>query len=900
MRKSEDNLVVLDEESPLLHQTDHRKESVRSFDTDNNKRIRGASRRSSTFEIFSHSFIFGEESEQERSSYDSCTSSLKRFVKSIPSALLVSLFNIMIAIPYGSSYFSPVIHLQEQSKEILGIRLSLLAVAVGQFVMGGGFGSIGASSMAIIVVIQIGELCPFYHKLTEIVVSTTSDESAVLPTTLFLMSLCSVTAGIIFYLIGKFRLGSLIYFFPTHCLFGIIGGIGLWIMILSVSISVSPLVHSLETESLFSLMMHSQFLLCLPLVAILRILRKIFSSEDFMLLDPCYFLATPFFSYVFLYANNINVDDAFDAGYFFAEPGYDSSQTLSIQGALTETKEMWTKFDFQAIDYAAIIPACTTIFVAGIMCVLVSAPFIPAAAMLQDKSVNVDFDQEFMSNGVCCFLSGIVVPGGLCMSTSYSTTVVYKNAGAEGKAASVFLSLLSVVFMILGPIFVPYIPRCLACVMLLDLGFELFTDAVVNHYRKLDRIEYCSVWFIILAINIIDMSAGLVASLVAALLTYMIQSLVDKDPVRISCDTSKIPSSKWRTRNEVEILNSSRGRAAIAYFQMHGYIFFGNLCKLSESIHAFLKSKESTCGISSAIFDLSNIIGTDSTSAKFITEMLDKIEEEFGIKALIVAQHSHGLLSSTSQKDNINARNPSILIKSIQFTEDLYGSSYRSRFSSEGDLFTSKRGSMIARGNFNLLMEDAEPTIGREFYSLDEALILCEDMVITRIDRRSLLSMPAFSFNEDESEKSLLIKYLSEKLDEDSMENVSILAKYMTRSECKKGSSLWTKGEGPSCIFVLTKGSIVVQTNGMNGTTQKRTVKAGNILGLEAMTFNQVHASDAICYEHSIVYILDRKDYLMLCKEHPAVSRLLDMYLCKELNRKCMYLSGINQGMELP
>ncbi|GFH47130.1 hypothetical protein CTEN210_03605 [Chaetoceros tenuissimus] len=807
----------------------------------------------------------------------------------------------MIAIPYGSSYFSPVIHLPEQSKEILGIRLSLLAVAVGQFVMGGGFGSIGASSMTMIVCIQIGELCPFYHKLAEIVASTTSDENAVLPTTLFLMSLCSVTAGFIFYLIGKCRLGSLIYFFPTHCLFGIIGGIGLWIMILSVSISVSPLVHSLETESLFSLMMHSQFLLCLPLVAVLRILRKIFSSEDFMLLDPCYFMAIPLFSYIFLYANNIHVDEAFDAGYFFAEPGYDSSQTLSMQGALIETKEMWTKFDFHAIDYTTIVPAFTTIFVAGIMCVLVSAPFIPAAAMLQDKSVNVDFDQEFKLNGVCCFLSGIVVPGGLCISTSYSTTVVYKNAGAEGKIASIFLSLLTVVFKILGPIFVPYIPRCLACVMLLDLGFELFTDAVVNHYSKLDRIEYCSVWGIILAINIIDMSAGLVASLVAALLTYMIQSLVDKDPVRISCDTSKIPSSKWRTKNEVEILKSSQGRATIAYFQMHGYIFFGNLCKLSETIHAFLRSKESTCGISSAIFDLSNIIGIDSTSAQFITEMLDKIEEEFDIKALIVSQHFHGLLSSASQKDKANARHPSILIKSIQFTEDLYGSSYRSRFSSQGDLFTSKRGSMIARGNFNVMMEDAEPTIAREFYdSLDEALILCEDMVITQIDRRSLLSLPTFNFKGGDAEKNLLIKYLSEKLDEDSMENVSILATYMTRSEYKKGSTLWTKGEGPSRIFVLTKGLVVVETTGMNSTTQKRTVKAGNILGLEAMTFNQEHASDAICYDHSIAYMLDRKDYLLLCKEQPAASRLLDMYLCKELNRKCMYLSGINQGMGLP
>ena len=70
------------------------------------------------------------------------------------------------------------------------------------------------------------ENVPFFHTLAKIVVARQGYGMESLSTLFFLFGISSVLVGALFYLLGHFDLGRVVYFFPNHVLVGCIGGIG--------------------------------------------------------------------------------------------------------------------------------------------------------------------------------------------------------------------------------------------------------------------------------------------------------------------------------------------------------------------------------------------------------------------------------------------------------------------------------------------------------------------------------------------------------------------------------------------------------------------------------------------------------------------------------------------------
>lgn len=60
---------------------------------------------------------------------------------------------------------------------------------------------------------------------------------AVVATTILSYSLSSVLTGAVFFLMGRFKLGSLVGFFPRHILIGCIGGVGWFLVATGLEVS---------------------------------------------------------------------------------------------------------------------------------------------------------------------------------------------------------------------------------------------------------------------------------------------------------------------------------------------------------------------------------------------------------------------------------------------------------------------------------------------------------------------------------------------------------------------------------------------------------------------------------------------------------------------------------------
>jgi len=159
------------------------------------------------------------------------TTILGSILGQLPAIIIVSILNFMVGIPFGASYFPTELSLQ--GKEVLGLRMFLFSTIVAQFIF------TYKSKFTNGIGLQMVENVPFCLELARIVMDETKSDDNVVPTLFFLFALSSVIVGLVFYLLGRFELGRVVYFFPSHVLVGCIGGIGLFIIVTSMEVSTN-------------------------------------------------------------------------------------------------------------------------------------------------------------------------------------------------------------------------------------------------------------------------------------------------------------------------------------------------------------------------------------------------------------------------------------------------------------------------------------------------------------------------------------------------------------------------------------------------------------------------------------------------------------------------------------
>ena len=809
------------------------------------------------------------------------STAVQTLLKSIPAVFLICALNLMLAVPFGSAYFSPVIPLDETAREALGIRLSLMALAVGQFVMGGGLFGYGSSAFDPVLVWQLGELSPFYHTMANTAAALADHDDEILPTTLYLLSLSSICVGLIAYALGKLGFGQLTYFFPTHVLLGLVGGIGVWLAVLSTSVSISPsrAPPGPEMFSAFTI----QFLISFAFAMGLRFLRILFPKEKFMLLDPIFFLSIPVVFYLAMYTFGVSLDDAVAAGYFFADPEGAPDDAAS---PWMEAGKLWTDFDFTKVRYDAMFYAAPTLLSAGLMGVMIAAPFIPATASLFQGS-DFDFNREFISCGWVNVLSGLVCPGGLGIAVCYSTSSVYKNCGGKGKPANVFLSICIVMALVYGPSAVLYIPRCMAGAIVLDLGINLFLEAVVDPAKQCDYAEYISIWIIIVVLNVFSMTAALIAGLLAAVLTYALQTSVDKNPVRLVCDATELPSSRHRNISQMKILDDPIiGRSRIVIIQLQGHIFWGNVAAIQEHIMEILDEKMKQGGdVYRVLIDFTLVLGIDTTASQYFERMCEKIQKQYDAATYYVSGplEPKGGNTLPSKASSASSHRKSSVVFSQTPPSQAFAASRRTT--------KNRRVSCSVRGHYEQL--DQQAVIhGVFFETLDEALIKVEDEIIALQSLASLLDLPEFDLAERDEEKMEILDLLADKFIGATPEGIGDLVSFCTREVKLRGDSLWMAGDVGSSAKIFVGGTLVAVTDGSSGKQKRTVIETGEIVGLRCMILGEKHEVSLLCESECVFYSLDTEAYRRLVEEQPAAAHILDIYLARDLSRRLKHASN--------
>lgn len=459
----------------------------------------------------------------------------------IPAVTLIAIFHLMIGIPFGVSYF-PIGWKEEdsnlsstggdkdyndqyingpfpiQGKNALGIRMFLFSTIIGQIVltMKSGFHNpIG---------LQMVENVPFCQALAAITIKHCGYGIEALSTLFVMFSLSSILVGVVFYILGKYQLGRIIYFFPSHVLVGLIAGIGIFIMKTGIEVTINTVFSLQALESHYKLLeVVFIFELTLRILEKLNVMYGKNGKPLFSLLSPIYFcLITPTFYFV-VWVMGISVNDARRDGYFFPSLVNDcegdnscSTGSSSISALASFIKStvfnkdifvMWRVVDFSNVSWISIWNSIPTLFSLTIFSLIHVPINIPAFAV--STTCEYDMNKELIAHGYSNCISGCF--GGLQNYMAYTQSILYDRSGGYGKSSGLAVGFVTTILFFVGPRIASMLPRCMAGTLLVHVGIDLFLEGVFDTLGKFERLEYAGIWLIAVVMTFFGMDAAMIA-----------------------------------------------------------------------------------------------------------------------------------------------------------------------------------------------------------------------------------------------------------------------------------------------------------------------------------------------------------------------------------------------------
>ena len=257
--------------------------------------------------------------------------------------------------------------------------------------------------------------------------------------------------GLVFYILGKAKLGRIVYFFPAHTLIGCIGGIGVLIAKTGVEVTINDTFSLENVTDKFSL-----FRVVLLFEVVLRVLEKMTKDKNgkpkYTLLSPIYFCAmTPIF-YFMLFAFGTSLSEAEEAEYFFP-PLNQSEKGPSANGMMASIFldenlwDMWTAINFPTVSWVAIWDSLPTLLALTLFSLIHVPINIPAFAL--STGTEADMNNELVAHGYSNVVAGLF--GGLQNYMAYTQSVLYSKSGGKGQASGVAVALTTSFLFFVGP-----------------------------------------------------------------------------------------------------------------------------------------------------------------------------------------------------------------------------------------------------------------------------------------------------------------------------------------------------------------------------------------------------------------------------------------------------------------
>lgn len=544
----------------------------------------------------------------------------------IPAVFLGTLLNILDGLSYGMIMF-PISEAVFSSLAPAGLSMFYVSCIVSQLIY-----SLGGSAFKSGIGSEMIEVTPFFHTMaTSIMMEMAdADQDAIIATTITTYAASSIVTGLVFFALGKCKLGSLVGFFPRHILVGCIGGVGYFLIATGVEVS-SRLEGGLEYNlPTFQYLFYNyttflEWTVPLVLTVILILLHQRFHNS---LLVPLYFIGVfVLFHLVVMIVPSWNLDLARNAGWVFPA---------------VEDDEPWYGFyelyKFNLVDWWCIvkqIPSMLALTFFGILHVPINVPALAVTVGMD----QFDVDRELVAHGYSNVLSGML--GSIQNYLVYTNSVLFIRAGADDRLAGVMLAIATGAVMMAGPVVIGYIPVCVVGALIYLLGYELLKESLYDTYGRLRKIEYTTVIIIVVTMGALDFVFGIFVGILLACLSFVVEAA--RSPVVKGIYSGAVArSTVLRHPKQQEFLKDVGDQICI--IKLQGTVFFGSIGGVEKSIRdKFENDIFKMNPIKFLIIDMKGVSSIDFSAAEGFRRILN-LTNEFNTQLII---------SSVAEEDDI-------------------------------------------------------------------------------------------------------------------------------------------------------------------------------------------------------------------------------------------------------
>ncbi|ETS87006.1 hypothetical protein PFICI_00834 [Pestalotiopsis fici W106-1] len=532
----------------------------------------------------------------------------------LPAVVVGLLLNILDALSYGMILF-PLGNPVFANLGPAGISIFYVSTIISQLVFSAGSifkGGIGS---------ELIEVVPFFHSMAGTITSIVGEENpdAVIATTITSYALSSMLTGLIFWLMGKFRLGYIIGFIPRHILIGCIGGVG-WFLIqtgFEVSARLEDFQYDLDTlHRLGQSDTLALWIIPLALAILLFGLQRKITSQYFL---SVYILMIPFVFYFFvLTIDELEPENLREHGWIFEAPNEGEPWW-----------HFWTLYKFNLVHWGAVFETTGAMFALTFFSLLHVPINVPALAQSTGED-NADLNKELKLHGYSNFLSGCA--GSIQNYLVYANTLFFMRSGGNSRLAGVMLAALTAVVLVIGPKLIGFIPVMMVGTLIFVLGFELLCDALVAPRHKLKGLEYLTILAIVLTMGIYDFVAGIFLGIILAFASVIVhQSGVSA--IRACYTGDQVDSMVRRNPSQHHYLQEVGRQTYI--IKLVGNLFFGTIVGVQEKIRALIADNVfAEHPIKYLIIDLWQVTGIDYSAAEgFMT--ISRLLHKKGVILLI-------------------------------------------------------------------------------------------------------------------------------------------------------------------------------------------------------------------------------------------------------------------------
>ncbi|CAB4392850.1 unnamed protein product [Rhizophagus irregularis] len=763
----------------------------------------------------------------------------------IPAVILGLLLNLLDAISYGMITF-PISNPIFADFGPDGISMFFVSCIVSQVIYSGGFSIFGGGNGSMMI-----EVVPFLHIMAETIIRAANPDE-VIPTTILSFALSSVLTGIVFLLMGAFKLGSLIEFFPRHILVGCIGGVGWFLIATAIEVAArldGNLSYSWEMFKILFLDTHT-FALWGSALGLAVLLRFLHSRLPHPLVVPFYFMIVPLLFYLTVYIFGFEWQNLRDEGWVFPLPGGN-----------VPWWHFYTYYDFTKINWNALIQTVPAMFALTFFGILHVPINVPALGVSLNED-NVDTNRELMAHGFSNMFSGLV--GSVQNYLVYTNSVLFIKSGGDSRVAGLMLAAATAIVLFVGPWIVGYIPVMVVGALIFHLGIELVKEALIDAWGIVNHLEYITIVAIVIAMAGLGFIEGIFLGIIMACVFFVVSNS-RKSAIRTKFSGRSIKSTVRRRYRQQKFLKEVGNQ--IYVIKLQGYMFFGTISGVERAIRKFLTYRQwKRNPIRFLIVDFSLVNGLDFSAA----------EAFIRIQRLLSAKNVYLVLCGAEYNSEIGKA-----LRSVGIWGDS-SNSYLQIFE-----------------NFNEALEWCENVLLEAYYGKNISAPLSanktaglltqprnqtppKDIFDMYSPRQNLVQAVGNIILQDQEER--VVKYAN-KLTAALMEAFQDISgkeegffdrlePYFHEIEVPSGAILWRQDAEPDCLYLVEKGILKATWRAMEG-DQARPVESilpGTMAGELGFFANKLREATLIAEVDCVLWQMRRADYDLLLMNEPKIA----------------------------